>query len=322
MDRYGLATALGGARLASWTWLRPTIRSPTPANLWSQRRFSASRPAMGGASRSRRSAAEQAISAPSAFLVTDIISDNDRPRADFRRQQPAQAQPPSRRQDRHDDRFSRQLDRRLHQIPAAGVWAGNNDGHPMRNADGITGAGPIWNQFMEAVLADPAMLRHWEPPYGFRLEASRPLPVCRRCSAPARPRSTAAKTANISPSAGWIRWRRPVPTPTASSPASWRRLSRTGNGQIVQPAVCVMRLTTPDDLQARRGLVLPRGMGGLAMQWRPAAVAGAEYGRQFGQRADGTKLASVGSAACPGAKQTATQTTTETAMGQLEGRSS
>ena len=41
----------------------------------------------------------------------------------------------------------------------AGVWAGNNDGQPMRHADGITGAGPIWNLFMEAVLADPELVR-------------------------------------------------------------------------------------------------------------------------------------------------------------------
>ncbi|MGL4651337.1 MAG: transglycosylase domain-containing protein, partial [Caldilineaceae bacterium] len=40
----------------------------------------------------------------------------------------------------------------------AGVWAGNPDGQPMRGATGITGAAPIWHDFMEAVIADPAML--------------------------------------------------------------------------------------------------------------------------------------------------------------------
>lgn len=36
----------------------------------------------------------------------------------------------------------------------AGVWAGNNDNHPMRNISGITGAAPVWNQTMEEWLKD------------------------------------------------------------------------------------------------------------------------------------------------------------------------
>ena len=33
------------------------------------------------------------------------------------------------------------------------MWAGNSDGHPMKNTSGLTGAAPIWHDFMEAVLA-------------------------------------------------------------------------------------------------------------------------------------------------------------------------
>lgn len=40
----------------------------------------------------------------------------------------------------------------------AGVWAGNSDGRPMRNTSGITGAAPIWHEFMERVLASPDLL--------------------------------------------------------------------------------------------------------------------------------------------------------------------
>jgi len=40
---------------------------------------------------------------------------------------------------------------------AVGVWVGNADGTPMdRNLSGIAGAGPIWNRFMRAALADVA----------------------------------------------------------------------------------------------------------------------------------------------------------------------
>ena len=40
----------------------------------------------------------------------------------------------------------------------AGVWAGNSDGHPMKNASGVTGAAPIWHNFMEALLARPELV--------------------------------------------------------------------------------------------------------------------------------------------------------------------
>jgi 1A family penicillin-binding protein len=40
---------------------------------------------------------------------------------------------------------------------AVGVWVGNADGAPMdQNLSGIAGAGPIWNRFMRAALADVA----------------------------------------------------------------------------------------------------------------------------------------------------------------------
>ena len=33
-----------------------------------------------------------------------------------------------------------------------GVWVGNSDGRPMKDTTGLSGAGPIWNNFMEAAL--------------------------------------------------------------------------------------------------------------------------------------------------------------------------
>ena len=35
-----------------------------------------------------------------------------------------------------------------------GVWVGNADNTPMKDVSGVTGAGPIWNEFMRTVLAD------------------------------------------------------------------------------------------------------------------------------------------------------------------------
>ena len=39
-----------------------------------------------------------------------------------------------------------------------GVWVGNTDGRPMRNATGAGAAAPVWNEFMRTVLAEPALL--------------------------------------------------------------------------------------------------------------------------------------------------------------------
>jgi len=64
-----------------------------------------------------------------------------------------------------------------------GVWAGNPSGAPMSGVSGITGAAPIWHDFMEGVLADPEMRRtigaplddvdltpwRFEPPSGMTL---------------------------------------------------------------------------------------------------------------------------------------------------------
>ena len=46
----------------------------------------------------------------------------------------------------------------------AGVWAGNSDGKPTNGSTGASGAAPIWNAFMEAMLADPAMLVKLDAP--------------------------------------------------------------------------------------------------------------------------------------------------------------
>ena len=265
----------------------------------------------------------QAVAPETAFLVTDIISDNaarapifgENSRLHLSRPAAAKTGTTTNFRDNWTVGFTKYL--------VAGVWAGNNDGRPMRNADGITGAGPIWNKFMEAVLADPAMLQmlnapadaeawNFEPPAGVSQ-------VARTC-----PPELSCREGGEYFSQRWLEHM------AAAGPYADSFLSgvmapvsvQLANGQTIRPAVCVMRLTTPEDLQARSSLVLPRGMGRLAMQWQPAAVAGA--GDSAGDSSVGgpiaTKLASVGSQPlAQTATQTAAQTTTETAMGQPGG---
>ena len=41
---------------------------------------------------------------------------------------------------------------------AVGVWVGNNDGDPMINSSGLTGAAPIWNRVLTGIYADRELL--------------------------------------------------------------------------------------------------------------------------------------------------------------------
>jgi penicillin-binding protein 1C len=41
---------------------------------------------------------------------------------------------------------------------AVGVWVGNNDGAPMVNTSGLTGAAPIWNNVITGIYTNPGML--------------------------------------------------------------------------------------------------------------------------------------------------------------------
>ena len=101
----------------------------------------------------------QALSPETAFLVTNILSDKAarslvfgaNSRLDLSKPAAAKTGTTTNFRDNWTLGYTRYL--------VTGVWAGNNDGKPMRGADGITGAGPIWNKFMEAVLADPQMLQ-------------------------------------------------------------------------------------------------------------------------------------------------------------------
>lgn len=106
----------------------------------------------------------QAISPESAYLVTDILSDNVARSPIFglnswlQLSRPAAAKTgtSSNWRDNWTVGYTRYL--------VAGVWTGNNNGRSMGNVSGVTGAGPIWNNFMEAILDDPALLAELDAP--------------------------------------------------------------------------------------------------------------------------------------------------------------
>jgi membrane peptidoglycan carboxypeptidase len=123
---------------------------------------------------------KQIISEAAAFLVTDILSDDAARAPTFGEgsvlalSRPAAAKTGT--TDDWRDNWTVGYTRYL----VAGVWAGNTDGRPTKDSSGVLGAAPIWNAFMEAVLADAEFLAlleapsddeawGWQPPGGLQL---------------------------------------------------------------------------------------------------------------------------------------------------------
>jgi 1A family penicillin-binding protein len=87
-----------------------------------------------------------------AYLITDILSDNYARRSTFGAGSPLQLTRPAAAktgttQDWRDNwtvGYTPEL--------AVGVWTGNADNEPMRHVSGVTGAAPIWHDVMEELL--------------------------------------------------------------------------------------------------------------------------------------------------------------------------
>ncbi|MFN8440762.1 MAG: transglycosylase domain-containing protein [Caldilineaceae bacterium] len=136
--------------------------------------------------------AVQAISPQSAFLISDILSDNTARTPAFGSNSPLHLSRPAAAKTGTTTDFKDNWTIGFTRFLVAGVWAGNNDGQPMRNTSGVTGAAPIWNAFMESVLADAEALAtlgvpgddaawNFAAPEGVELRTECPVGVsCRR----------------------------------------------------------------------------------------------------------------------------------------------
>ena len=100
----------------------------------------------------------QAVSPEAAFLVTDILSDNEARAPVFGTSSwlnlnvPAAAKTGTTTDWR--DNWTIGYTRYL----VVGVWSGNTDGRPTLESTGMRGAAPIWGDFMKAVLDEPELL--------------------------------------------------------------------------------------------------------------------------------------------------------------------
>ena len=106
----------------------------------------------------------QAVSAAAAYLVADILSDNSARTPAFGATSPLKLSRPAAVKTGTTTDWRDNWTVGFTPSLVAGVWAGNSDGHPMKNTSGLTGAAPIWHDFMEGVLASPAVLATLDAP--------------------------------------------------------------------------------------------------------------------------------------------------------------
>jgi penicillin-binding protein 1C len=105
-----------------------------------------------------RPSASQVVSPATAFLVSDILSDNQARTPAFGADSPLKLSRPAAAKTGTTSDWRDNWTLGYTPYLVTGVWAGNSDGHPMKHTSGLTGAAPIWHDFMEGVLTSPASL--------------------------------------------------------------------------------------------------------------------------------------------------------------------
>ncbi len=166
-DWYGLSLTLGGGEV---TLLDLTTAYHTIAN---QGSYLAPRPILAMSDAAGRSMSEelglrpgvQVLTSAAAFLLTDIMSDNEartpmfgaNNRLTLSRPVAAKTGTTDDNRDNWTMGFTRYL--------VAGAWVGNTQGNPMRgSATGASTAAVIWNEFMSTMLDNPDLLARIDAP--------------------------------------------------------------------------------------------------------------------------------------------------------------
>lgn len=105
-----------------------------------------------------------------AWLVTDILSDNEARLIGFGRNSILRLDRPAAVKTGTTTNFHDNWTVGYTPDLVVGVWAGNADYQPMRDVSGVTGAAPIWHQFMRTVLTGTPEHDFSRPPGLVRLE--------------------------------------------------------------------------------------------------------------------------------------------------------
>lgn len=93
-----------------------------------------------------------------AYLVTSILSDNNARTPAFGPNSPLKLSQPAAVKTGTTDNFKDNWTVGYTPYMVVGVWVGNSNNKEMIRSSGVTGAAPIWHDFMEGVFKDPALL--------------------------------------------------------------------------------------------------------------------------------------------------------------------
>ncbi len=111
-----------------------------------------------------------AVDPINAFLITDILSDNAARTPAFGPNSVLQLDRPAAVKTGTTNDIRDNLTVGYTPQLVTGVWVGNADNSPMRDISGVSGAGPIWNQFMTYALANQPVENFLPPPGVGRFE--------------------------------------------------------------------------------------------------------------------------------------------------------
>ncbi len=125
------------------------------------------------------------LSPESAWLVTDILADNEARTPAFGGNSPLLVNRPAAVKTGTTSDFRDNWTVGYTPDLVVGVWTGNPDNHPMKDISGVTGAAPIWHDLIEDALAGRPPRTFSRPPGLVRAEVclpsgQRPTAACAR----------------------------------------------------------------------------------------------------------------------------------------------
>ena len=103
-----------------------------------------------------RPSREQVVRPDTAYLISDVLSDNDARAPSFGLNSPLRLSRPAAAKTGTTSDFRDNWTVGYTPDLAVGVWVGNADNTPMRRVSGIDGAAPIWRDIMETALKGKA----------------------------------------------------------------------------------------------------------------------------------------------------------------------
>jgi len=109
------------------------------------------------------SSRERVVSPQTAYLISDILSDNDARAPAFGLNSPLRLDRPAAAKTGTTSDFRDNWTVGYTPQLAVGVWVGNSDNSPMRNVSGVDGAAPIWRDVMQTALKGTAPEGFTEP---------------------------------------------------------------------------------------------------------------------------------------------------------------